>query len=266
MWAGFHLLKPHVFRGTAWDFQCSCFSSGTGLGGGGGGGGVGVLGSGPEGGRTSRSSRSLAGSSNDACHCGKWSVVMKCCCCCCRFTKKPLREAARRAGCAAPRVRQESPWEADKSAAAEHTQVTQILQICSWISTSSSPQLAPLTDDPISSSRLGFAAFVGCVKGRVHRFSKVQCVRIRWKESFVRYLTIISSSYCFLYPRMGPLYLNTLNLHQERVTEVQTGQTKHLLSFYDNWRLPKGSLSCLEGEGEVRGVQPQHGTTPLDVT
>lgn len=52
-----------------------------------------TLGSGPEGGRTSRPSSSLAGSANDACHCSKWSMVMKCCRCCC-FTKKPLRESA----------------------------------------------------------------------------------------------------------------------------------------------------------------------------
>ena len=51
-----------------------------------------------------------------------------------------------------------------------------------------------------------------------------------------------------LHPRMGPfnlntLHLNTLYLHRERVrsteaamfcTVAQTGQTKHLLSFYDN--------------------------------
>lgn len=65
-----------------------CSSSGVGV-------GFRVLGSGPEGGRTSWSSSSLAGSANDACHCGKWSMVMKCCCCCCCcFTKKPLRESA----------------------------------------------------------------------------------------------------------------------------------------------------------------------------
>ena len=47
---------------------------------------------------------------------------------------------------------------------------------------------------------------------------------------------------CFLY-REGPLYLNTLYLHQEQVlsteaamffTAVQTGQTKNPYSFYDN--------------------------------
>ena len=70
----------------------------------------------------------------------------------------------------------------------------------------------------------------------------------------------------------GPLYLSTLDLHQESVlsieaamifTVAQTGQTKHLLIFYDNWT---GSLSCLEGEGEWRGIQLQHATSPLDVT
>ena len=55
---------------------------------------------------------------------------------------------------------------------------------------------------------------------------------------------------CFLYTRMGPLYLNTLYLHREGVLSVeatmfvfftgaQTGQTKHLLSFYDTRRLPQ---------------------------
>ena len=45
-------------------------------------------------------------------------------------------------------------------------------------------------------------------------------------------------------------------------TVAQTGQTKELLSFYDNWRLWQQkfmttfmtpSSSCLEEEGEVRG-------------
>ena len=67
---------------------------------------------------------------------------------------------------------------------------------------------------------------------------------------------------------MSPLYLNTLYLHRERVlsteaamffTLVQTGQTKHLLRFYENQRLPQ-VLSCLEWEGEVRGIQLQHAT------
>lgn len=44
---------------------------------------------GPEGGGGSWSWSSLAGSANDACHCSKWSMLMKCCCC---FTKKALRE------------------------------------------------------------------------------------------------------------------------------------------------------------------------------
>ena len=41
---------------------------------------------------------------------------------------------------------------------------------------------------------------------------------------------------------MGPLYINTLYIHRERMfccTVVQTGQSKHLLSFYDNWRRPQ---------------------------
>ena len=43
---------------------------------------------------------------------------------------------------------------------------------------------------------------------------------------------------CFLYPNMGPLYLNILYLERILSTEAamfftvaQTGQTKHLLSF-----------------------------------
>ena len=68
---------------------------------------------------------------------------------------------------------------------------------------------------------------------------------------------------------MGPLFWNTSYVHQKQVlsteaamfiTEAQTGQTKHLLSFNENWRLPQ------EGEGEVRDIQLQHATSPLDVT
>ena len=53
---------------------------------------------------------------------------------------------------------------------------------------------------------------------------------------------------------MSPLYLTTLYLHGEQVffteaamffTSVQTEQTKHTTT---------GSLSCLEGEGGVRGI------------
>ena len=66
---------------------------------------------------------------------------------------------------------------------------------------------------------------------------------------------------CFLYHRMDPIYVNYLYLYQEQVpsteasmfcTVAQTGQTKLLLSFYDNWRLPQ-VLLCLDWEGEVRG-------------
>ena len=55
---------------------------------------------------------------------------------------------------------------------------------------------------------------------------------------------------------MGPLYLNTLYLHREWVlsmkaamfsTVARTWQTKHLLSFYNDWKATAGSLSCLEG-------------------
>ena len=55
----------------------------------------------------------------------------------------------------------------------------------------------------------------------------------------------------FLYPRMSLLYLHTLFLNRERVhstesvmfyTVIQSGQTKDLLSFYDNWSL---HLLCL---------------------
>ena len=77
----------------------------------------------------------------------------------------------------------------------------------------------------------------------------------------------------FLYPKMSPLYINTLYLHQEWVLSVeatmfftvaQTGQTKHLLSFYDNWRLPQVLFHVWKRR--VRGVQLQHETSPLDVT
>ena len=44
---------------------------------------------------------------------------------------------------------------------------------------------------------------------------------------------------------------------------AQTGQTKHPLSFYEKLKATTGSLSCLEGEGEVRGVQLRHATSPL---
>ena len=36
--------------------------------------------------------------------------------------------------------------------------------------------------------------------------------------------------------------------------------------FLWQWKATTGSLSCLEGEGEVRGIQLQHATSPLDVT
>ena len=39
-------------------------------------------------------------------------------------------------------------------------------------------------------------------------------------------------------------------------TVAQTGQTKRL----------SGSLSCLEGESEVKGIQLQHVTSPLEYT
>ena len=70
---------------------------------------------------------------------------------------------------------------------------------------------------------------------------------------------------------MGPLYLNTLYLHQELVlsleaamffTVVQTGQS----GFFMATEGSTGSLSCLEGKGEVRVIQLQHATSPLDVT
>ena len=73
---------------------------------------------------------------------------------------------------------------------------------------------------------------------------------------------------------MDPLYLHALYSHQERVrsietamffTVAQTGQTKHPLSSYDTWRLPQ-ALSYLKGESEVRGIQLQRATSPLDVT
>ena len=42
-------------------------------------------------------------------------------------------------------------------------------------------------------------------------------------------------------------------------------ETKHLLSFYHP-KVTTVSLLCLEGEGEVRAIQMQHATSPLDVT
>ena len=74
---------------------------------------------------------------------------------------------------------------------------------------------------------------------------------------------------------MGRSNLNTFYLHRERVLSVedaivftvaQTGQTKDLLSFYHNSRLPQVLFHVLKGGGEVRGVQLQHDTSPLDVT
>ena len=79
---------------------------------------------------------------------------------------------------------------------------------------------------------------------------------------------------CFLYPKMAPLYLNTLYLHQERVlsmeatifvTVAQTGQTKHLWVVM-TLKATTGSVSCLEWEGEMRGIQLQHAPSPPDVT
>ena len=70
----------------------------------------------------------------------------------------------------------------------------------------------------------------------------------------------------------GPLYLNKLYLHQEQVLSMeaamffkvaQTGQTPFELL----WQLKAttGSPSCLDGEGEVRGIQLQHAVSPLGV-
>ena len=49
-------------------------------------------------------------------------------------------------------------------------------------------------------------------------------------------------------------------------TVAQTGQTKHCFRVFITTESTTGSLLCLESEGEVRGVQLQHGTSPLDVT
>ena len=46
-------------------------------------------------------------------------------------------------------------------------------------------------------------------------------------------------------------------------TVAKTGQTNPL---YDDHKANTAYLSCLEGEGEVRGIQLQHATSPLDVT
>ena len=48
-------------------------------------------------------------------------------------------------------------------------------------------------------------------------------------------------------------------------TVAQTGQTKPFCVSMTT-EATTGSLSCLEEEGEVRGVQLQHDTSPLDVT
>ena len=47
---------------------------------------------------------------------------------------------------------------------------------------------------------------------------------------------------------------------------AQTGQTKPPLSFYEKLKVITGSLSCLEGEGGVRGIQLLHASSPLYVT
>ena len=46
-------------------------------------------------------------------------------------------------------------------------------------------------------------------------------------------------------------------------TVAQIGQTK---SFYDNLRLSQVFSHFFKGEGEVRGIQLQHATSPLGVT
>ena len=62
---------------------------------------------------------------------------------------------------------------------------------------------------------------------------------------------------------MGSLCLNTLYLFRGAgplygghhvFYSCQTGQTKHLLSLRQ-LKANTGSLSCLDGEGEVRGIQ-----------
>ena len=74
---------------------------------------------------------------------------------------------------------------------------------------------------------------------------------------------------------MGPLYLNTVYLHLKWIlspgaamffTVMLTGQTKQPFEFLGQLKATTGSLSCLEGEGELRGIQLQHATSPLDVT
>ena len=73
----------------------------------------------------------------------------------------------------------------------------------------------------------------------------------------------------FIY--LNTLYLHTRSLSSERkppcfLQNSQTGFAKHLLSFLWQLKATWGSLSCLEGEGEVMGIQLQHATSPLDVT
>ena len=64
---------------------------------------------------------------------------------------------------------------------------------------------------------------------------------------------------------MGPLYLNTLYLHQERVLSTGAAITNLTpFEFLSQLKATKGSLSWLEVVGEVRGVQLQHGALPLD--
>ena len=71
---------------------------------------------------------------------------------------------------------------------------------------------------------------------------------------------------CYLYPRMGPLCLITLYLHQECFLQwSQTGQTKHLWSFYDNWRLPQVLLHVWKGRGRWRGIKLQHAFPRIDL-
>lgn len=115
--------------------------------------GFGALGFGPAGRRASWSSSSFAGSSNDACHCSKWSIVMKCCCCCCCFTEKPLRESA----CLPSVWRLECTVKALKKRVTNNRTQTHIMQILHIFSgyptcTTSSPPLLHSSFPKIGSS------------------------------------------------------------------------------------------------------------------
>ena len=67
---------------------------------------------------------------------------------------------------------------------------------------------------------------------------------------------------------LSPLPWNGPSLFTCFIFTPGTGPLHGGRHFEFSWQLKSttASLSCLEGEGEVRGIQLQHATSPLDVT